>query len=203
MSKEVRKLMFKLNNQLFAEENKEEKPTPQEKSEQEPEETDKVALAKALKEARENSVSKEEYEKLKAENKRLVSEIINGEDGGDNGQHTSAPQDLDAEIKGLREYLYGPKCSELNNLQFWEKTLALRDAVIKKGDPDPFLPVGAKISPTDDDAMKAQNVADVVQQCIDESDGNSEVFTALLQSRTNNDSPQLAMRLKKLGSKKN
>ena len=203
MSKEVRKLMFKLNNQLFAEENKEEKPTPQEKSEQEPEETDKVALAKALKEARENSVSKEEYEKLKAENKRLVSEIINGEDCGDNGQHTSAPQDLDAEIKGLREDLYGPKCSELNNLQFWEKTLALRDAVIKKGDPDPFLPVGAKISPTDDDAMKAQNVADVVQQCIDESDGNSEVFTALLQSRTNNDSPQLAMRLKKLGSKKN
>lgn len=202
MSKEVSKLLFKLNPQLFGEKEEEKEKTPPEKSEKEPEETDTVALAKALKETRENSVPKADYDKVVAEKNKLVAEIINGEDGGDNGQHTSAPQDLDAEIKGLREELYGPKCSELNNLQFWEKTLALRDAVIKKGDPDPFLPVGAKISPTDDDAVKAQNVADVVQQCIEEADGNSEVFTALLQSRTNNDSPQLAMRLKKLGSKK-
>jgi len=202
MKKEVGKLLFNLNPQLFGEKDKEEQTTPSEKSEKEPEETDTVALAKALKETRENSVPKADYDKLLAEKNKLVAEIINGEDGGDNGQHTSAPQDLDAEIKGLREDLYGPKCSELNNLQFWEKTLALREAVIKKGDPDPFLPVGAKISPTDDDAVKAQNVADVVRQCIDESEGNSEVFTALLQSRTNNDSPQLAMRLKKLGSKK-
>lgn len=202
MSERVSELLFKLNPQLFGDKEKEEKETPPENSEKEPEETDTVALAKALKEARENSVPKADYDKLVAEKNKLVAEIINGEDGGDNGQHTSAPQDLDAEIKGLREDLYGPKCSELNNLQFWEKTLALRDAVIKKGDPDPFLPVGAKISPDDDDIKKAQNVADVVQQCIDESEGNSEVFTALLQSRTNNDSPQLAMRLKKLGSKK-
>ena len=178
-------------------------PKPEEQHEKKPEETaDAVALAKALKETRENSVSKEEYNKLKEQNAKLISEVINGEGGADSGQHESTPTDLDADIKKLREDLYGPKCSELNNLDFWTKTLALRDAVIKKGDPDPFLPVGAKISPTDDDAVKAQNVADVVQQCIDEAEGNSEVFTALLQSRTNNDSPQLAMRLKKLGSKK-
>ena len=36
------------------------------KSETKPEEQDTVALAKALKETRENSVSKEEYERLKA-----------------------------------------------------------------------------------------------------------------------------------------
>ena len=179
-------------------------PKPEEQNEKKPEETetDAVALAKALKETRENSVSKEEYNKLKEQNAKLISEVINGEGSADNGQHESTPTDLDADIKKLREELYGSKCSELNNLDYWKKTLALRDAVIKKGEPDPFLPVGVKISPTDDDAVKAQNVADVVQQCIDEADGNSEVFTALLQSRTNNDSPQLTMRLKKLGSKK-
>ena len=170
------------------------------KAKKEPEETDTVALAKALKEARENSVSKEEYEKVKAENKRLVSEIINGEGGAGNGQQSS-PKEQEANIEELKEKLYGPKCGELSNLEYWKNTLALRKAVIDKGEPDPFLPVGAKISPTDDDAVKAQNVADVVQQCIDESEGNSEVFTALLQSRTNNDSPQLTMRLKKLGIK--
>lgn len=195
--------MFKLNLQLFGEKEGEQQTPPEKESEVKPEETaDAVALAKALKETRENSVSKEEYEKLKKQNAKLISEVINGDGEHDNGHTDATPTDLDAEIKGLREELYGPKCSELNNLKFWEKTLALREACIKRGDPDPFLPVGAKISPTDDDAVKAQNVADVVQQCIEEADGNSEVFTALLQSRTNNDSPQLTMRLKKLGSKK-
>ena len=89
----------------------------------------------------------------------------------------------------------------MSNLEYWTKTLALRKAVIEKGDPDPFLPVGAKISPDEDDVVKANNVADVVEECIKESEGNSDVFTALLQSRTNNDSPQMVMRLKKMGIK--
>lgn len=168
------------------------------KSEVKPEETDNVALAKALKETRENSVSKAEYDRIKKENERLVSEIINGGDGAGSGQNPS-PQQQEASIDELREKLYGPKCSELSNLDYWKYTLELRDAVIKKGDPDPFLPVGTKISPTSEDEEKANNVADVVKQCIDEAEGNSEVFTALLQSRMNPDSPQLALRLKKLG----
>lgn len=168
------------------------------KSEVKPEETDNVALAKALKEARENSVSKSEYDRIKKENERLVSEIINGGDGAGSGQNPS-PQQQEASIDELREKLYGPKCSELSNLDYWKYTLELRDAVINKGDPDPFLPVGTKISPTSEDEEKANNVADVVKQCIDEAEGNSEVFTALLQSRMNPDSPQLTLRLKKLG----
>ena len=169
----------------------------EQKSDKKPEEQDTVALAKALKEARENSVSKEEYDKLLAEKNKLVSEIINGEGAG-NGQKPALEQQ-EASIEELREKLYGPKCSELSNLDYWKYTLALRDKVIKEGDPDPFLPVGTKISPTSEDVEKAKNVADVVQQCIDEADGNSEVFTALLQSRMNPDSPQLTLRLKKLG----
>ena len=167
------------------------------KSEVKPEDTDKVALAKALKEARENTVSKEMYDRVVAENKALYSEIINGEGAG-NGQK-SAPEQQEASVDELREKLYGPKCSELSNLDYWKYTLALRDKVIKEGDPDPFLPVGTKISPTSEDVEKANNVADVVKQCIDEAEGNSEVFTALLQSRMNPDSPQLTLRLKKLG----
>ena len=180
----------------------EQTPPAKEKGGQKPQEdNEKIALAKALKEARENSVSKEEYEKVRAENKRLVSEIINGEGGADNGQQKAPEKDPDTVIKELREDLYGSKSSELSNLEFWEKTLALRKAVIEKGDPDPFLPVGAKISPDEDDVSKANNVAEVVEECIKEADGNSEVFTALLQSRTNNDSPQMVLRLKKLGIK--
>ena len=167
------------------------------KSEVKPEETDTVALAKALKEARENTVSKEAYDKVVAEKEALVSEIING-DGNGNGQKPN-PEQQEASIEELREKLYGPKCSELSNLDYWKYTLALREKVIDSGDPDPFLPVGSKISPTTEDVEKANNVADVVQQCIEAAEGNSEVFTALLQSRMNPDSPQLTLRLKKLG----
>lgn len=169
------------------------------KSGKKPEETDNVALAKALKEARENSVSKEEYEKLQEENKRLVSEIINGEGGAGNGQTITPEQ---ADIKALREQLYGPKSSELSNLEFWKKTLELRSAVIAQEGYDPFLPYGEKIKPTAQDMEKANNVATVVQECINESNGDSEIFTALLQSKTNNDSPSFLAHLKSIGALK-
>ena len=171
-------------------------PETKKKSEKKPEEQDNVSLAKALKEERENSVPKEQYEKLEAENKALINQIINGEGAG-NGQKPAPEQQ--ASIEDLRKELYGPKCSELSNLDYWKKTLALREAVIKSGEPDPFLPLGTKIHPSNDDVEKAENVARVVQKCIEEADGNSEVFTALLQSRTNNDSPDVALRLAKLG----
>lgn len=180
----------------------EENPPAAKPSEQKPkEESGNVELAKALKEARENSVPKSEYERILEENKKLVSEIINGGADAGGGQQDAPKKDPDKAISELRNELYGPNCSELSNLEYWTKTLELRKAVIEKGEPDPFLPVGAKISPDEDDVAKANNVADVVEQCIKEADGNSEVFTALLQSRTNNDSPQMVMRLKKLGIK--
>lgn len=177
------------------------KPAPEgkEKSEVKPEETDKVALAKALKEARENTVSKAAYDKVVAENKALVSEIINGEGGAGNGQTITPEQ---ADIKVLREQLYGPKSSELSNLEFWKKTLELRSAVIAQEGYDPFLPYGEKIKPTAQDMEKANNVATVVQECIDESNGDSEIFTALLQSKTNNDSPSFLAHLKSIGALK-
>ena len=173
-------------------------PKPEENKDKKPEETN-LDLAKALKELRENSVSKEDYEKLKEENKKLVDEVINGEGGAGNGQATP-PQDLDADIKALREKLYGPKASELSNLEFCESTLKLREAVIKRDGIDPFLPHGANIKPTDLDTQRAQAVADVMAECIKEADGDSGVFTALLQARTNNDSQALTAHLKKVGA---
>ena len=201
MYKGVRNLIMRYPEEEGGAPAVEEKAAKEKSGQKQNENNNTVELAKALKEARENSVSKEEYERVKAENKRLVSEIINGEGDADSGQQKAPEKDHDTVIKELREELYGSKCSELSNLEYWEKTLALRKAVIDKGEPDPFLPVGAKITPDEEDVTKANNVASVVEECIKEADGNSEVFTALLQSRTNNDSPMLIQRLKKLGIK--
>ena len=160
-------------------------------------EEDNVALAKALKEAKANSVSKEEYEKLQEENRRLIAEVINGEGGAGNGQ-TEDPKEVD--IDALNNLLFGPKCSELTNLEFCDNLLKLRQAVIKRDGVDPFLPHGANIKPTEFDAERAQAVADVMTECVKEAGGDSGVFTALLQKRINNDSQALTAHLKRIGA---
>ena len=165
-------------------------------SEEKPAQQSNVELAKALEEARKNTVPKEKYEKLEEENKRLVSEIING--GGAGSGQQNPPEKAD--IPALREKLYGLKSAELSNLEFWQNTLELRDAVIAQEGYDPFLPYGEKIKPTAQDMEKAANVAKVVQECIEEANGDSEIFTALLQSKTNNDSPSFLAHLKSIGA---
>ena len=170
-------------------------PKPEEKKEKKSEQSN-VELARALKEARENSVPKADYEKLQKENKELVSQIINGEGNVGNGQPT--PEKVD--IKALREDLYGPKGADLSNLDFWKKTLQLRNAVIEQEGYDPFLPHGAKIKPNEQDVERAEAVAKTVEKCIEEANGNSEVFTALLQAETANDSPSFLAHLKKIGA---
>lgn len=173
-------------------------PDPKNPSDPKPGESESD-LAKALIEARKNSVPREDYEKLRKEKKELLDQIINGGEGIGGGQ--PKPQEK-ADINALREELYGPKSSELSNLEVADKTLKLRAAVIDQEGYDPFLPYGAKIKPSEDDRQKAEKVAKVMQECIDEADGNSEMFTALLQSRTTNDSPELLAKLRKMGSKK-
>ena len=170
-------------------------PKPEEQKQENKPEQSNVEMAKALKELRENSVSKEDYAKLEEENKQLLAQIINGEGGG-NGQPT--PEQVD--IKVLREELYGPKGADLSNLDFWKKTLQLRQAVIEQEGYDPFLPHGAKIKPNEQDVERAEAVAKTVQECIDKSEGSSEVFTALLQQETANDSPSFLAHLKKIGA---
>ena len=189
----VRKFMYPDPNgeQGGSQEEKDKKPR-----EQKPEEQDTVALAKALQEARANSVPKEKYEQLEAENRRLVSEVING-GGAGNGQATPETK---VDIKALREELYGPKSADLSNLDFWKKTLDLRNAVIEQEGYDPFLPHGAKIKPDDNDVERAEAVAKTVKECIDKSEGSSEVFTALLQQQIANDSPTFLAHLKKIGA---
>ena len=171
---------------------------PEEKeNEKKPEEVSNLDLAKAYKDLKDNSVPKEKYDKLEKENQELIQQVINGEGGG-NGHPT--PEQVD--IKALREDLYGPKGADLSNLDFWKKTLQLRNAVIEQEGYDPFLPHGAKIKPNEQDVERAEAVAKTVEKCIEEANGNSEVFTALLQAETANDSPSFLAHLKKIGALK-
>lgn len=133
-----------------------------------------VDYIEALKEMKENSVSKAEYEKLKDENRKLLNAFTNGET-------ISIPQEVKPNIDELRAKVMS---EDQTNLEYITNVLALRKAVIENGDEDPFVPVGSKIAPTAEDRIKAQNVADVLQECVDYAQGDSQLFTNELQRRT-------------------
>lgn len=131
----------------------------------------------AINELKANSVDRQKYDQLKAENKKLLDSIVNG-------QEIELPKETNKRsIKELREELFdGTK--ELSNLDFVKDALELRSQLIAEGEPDPFLPIGNQISPTDSDIATANKVAEVLQECIDYAEGDSAVFTNELQRRT-------------------
>ena len=134
--------------------------------------TDYIA---AIKELKENSVDRQKYDALKADNKRLVEALVNGQTIETNSK---PPVDIQA----LRNELF--RNENQTNLQYVENALKLRNALIESGEPDPFIPQGSKVIATSEDISAAQRVADVLQECIDYAEGDSQVFTNELQRRT-------------------
>ena len=134
----------------------------------------------AIKELKENSVNRSEYEKLRAENKKLIDAVVNGQPGQEEQVVVKHSKE---QIDDLRNDLFNSP-RELNNLEFITKTMELREALMENGEPDPFLPVGKQISPTRDDLEGAEKVAQVYRECIEYADGDSEVFTNELMRRT-------------------
>ena len=134
----------------------------------------------AIKELKENSVNRSEYDKLRAENKKLIDADVNGQPGQEEQVVVKHSKE---QIDDLRNELFNSP-RELNNLEYITKAMELREALMENGEPDPFLPVGKQISPTRDDLEGAEKVAQVYKECIDYAEGDSEVFTNELMRRT-------------------
>lgn len=130
-----------------------------------------------VKKLKENTVSKEDYEKLQEENKKLANTIANGL----TVQPKEEPKKAEVDINELRKNFLKENQS---NLEYAQNVLALRNALMEKNpEDDPFLPKGHNINATEQDKIDAQNVADVLEQCIELADGNSDAFTIALQNR--------------------
>lgn len=131
----------------------------------------------AINELKKNSVDKAEYDKLLEENKKLLNTIVYTKPVEDKpAEPTKMSKD---EIDGLRKELYDSDI-ELSNLEYIDKTLKLRKAIMDNGGIDPFVPNGTRIKPTAEDEAAAERVANALQHCVDyanENGGDSEVFT--------------------------
>lgn len=134
----------------------------------------------AINELKQNSVSKEAYNKVVEEKNKYLKALIDGNQVAE--AQPKEPVDVDA----LRADLFG---KDLSNLDFAKKALELRDAIIDEEGVDIFVGKGSKLTPTQEDYESAQKVADVFQSCIEVADGDSEIFTRELMRLTDDVAP--------------
>ena len=133
-----------------------------------------------IKNLKENSVSKDDYNKLKADNKKLIDALASGTQVEGVVEPKVSAVD---KINELRTKLFS-KGNNLSNLEYCDTALKLRDALIENGERDSFLPFGHNVIATDSDIETANRVANVMRECIDYADGDSDIFTNELQRRT-------------------
>ena len=131
---------------------------------------DYIAQIKNLKE---NSVSKDDYNKLKADNKKLIDALANGTQvEGVVEPKVSAIE----KINNLRKELFGSESNSMNDLDMVSKMLELRKEIIDNGGTDPFLPKGHKVRITDNDKECANRVARVLTECVEDAEGSNRRF---------------------------
>lgn len=127
---------------------------------------------------REKTVSREEYERIKNDNKELAKALINGT--GANIPGITKPEEK-PDLDDLRKKLFTKKSK--NDLEYFTNLLALRDGVIADGQPDPFLPINREFRATSQDEADAERIATQIKEAIEYADGDPAVFSNDLRRR--------------------
>lgn len=140
--------------------------------------TDYIA---AIKELKQNSVSKDKYDALAAENKKLVDALVSGEEIEANEED---------ELKPRLDYYKAYKENKFNtDLDYWKNFLNLREATIKEYGKDPCVTGNYGLSPEGERVESAYGEAETIDQqlglikeMIEESQDDPAVFSTLMQS---------------------
>ena len=127
---------------------------------------------------RENTVSREEYERIKNDNRELAKALINGT--GANIPGITIPENK-PDLDDLRKNLFTKKSK--NDLEYFTNLLALRDGVMADGQPDPFLPINREFRATAQDEADAERIATQIKEAIEYADGDPAVFSNDLRRR--------------------
>lgn len=128
-----------------------------------------------IQQLKQNSVDKAKYDALRLENKKLLDAVVNG-----------IPVETQAQvqkedIQTLRNKVFNNP--NQSNLEYITNALNLRNRLLEEGYEDPFVPQGTQISATQADYDRANKVATVLQEMVDESDGDPNVFLNEYQRR--------------------
>ena len=136
--------------------------------------TDYIA---AIANLRANTVSKEEYEKVKSENKKLLETLIEG------GQvETPQTGPTTEQINGWAAQLMRGDCA-YNDLELAKASLNLRNACLEMGLPDQYVRQGKNIKPTPEDLAAAEATAQALRESIEAAKGDNARFCHELEER--------------------
>lgn len=138
-------------------------------------ENQEVDYIQAINDLKANTVDRDKYEKLKEENKKLLNSLVSG------NALEIPKQEPGLTIDEMRQKLFGG--TELTNIDYVKTVLDLRDALIAKGERDPFLPIGNNVAITNELCQNMEDVARGLREMVDFADGDSGVFTAEYQRR--------------------
>lgn len=143
---------------------------------------------KAAKEVKEDTVPKAFADKQQEQIEKLTRYIVEGRDD----EQISKPEKVRTTAE-LKQVLADEKT---NNLEYAKAALELRKQVMERGEADPFLPKSTHTPVTSIDVEGAEKVATVLQECVDQCDGDPATFNFLFEKRLNDDSPLLAAKMK-------
>ena len=135
--------------------------------------------AAALAKVRKETVSRAEYDKLRAEHSALIDKAASGE--------LIRPEpEPEADKRDYKQIAadYLKNNTGALNLDRVKEGLKYREAMLKAGKYDPFAPYDKNRATTDSELKAAERVATVFQECVDKCNGDPEIFNRLLEEHT-------------------
>lgn len=139
--------------------------------------TDLVAEASALTEMS-NKVRNLEAQnaELMAAKKKYYDSILNGSTVEDSGPTYRTRDEI-------RKDLFGRDQQNISNLEYAKLVVELDDACIREQGESCFIPKGKDVQVTAEEYMTAQNFHNALVDCIEEADGNNEIFNQAMARR--------------------
>lgn len=128
----------------------------------------------AIQTMKETTVSRDKYNEAIAENRKLIKALTNGDFIA-----TAEP----VKKKSLSECRENFKRPSGSQCEYLEKALALREAAIEAGEPDPMVSTGHHIKPTIQNYQRSQEIADIYREILDYANGDDKVLINELQRR--------------------
>ena len=158
--------------------------------------------AEAIKDLKEKTVSKEEYDKVVADKKTLIRALSEGQTLPDSGQKENKP-----DIKELRQKFLNAGELNLSNAEYIKTALALRQASIESGEGDPFLPTNSRRAPTIVDLQGAEKVAETLQGWLEEATDeegrvDEDLLNAQIKKGIADDGPLMLAKMKARAGKR-
>lgn len=127
-----------------------------------------------IQEMKKNSVSREAYDKMRDENKRLLEAIVNGEKLEQKQAETPKMRTPD---EVYQDFVVSDKPrSDIERAKLW---IEYRESCKAAGEPEPY--VSNRKKPSAAELESIDNTQRVLEHCLEYSNGNEEIFSTELK----------------------